>query len=100
MTGGYVEIIVLPSVCGFCEWKNENEQMTLLLHAMIEIVEYYKENGIYKYTYGASTDYNKIYRMRKEILHKFKDAFIIAFKGDSKMNVQEAIQEFKRNRKK
>ena len=63
-------------------------------------VEYYKENGIYKYTYGASTDYNKIYRMRKEILHKFKDAFIIAFKGDSKMNVQEAIQEFKRNRKK
>lgn len=63
-------------------------------------VDYYKENGIYKYTYGASTDYNKIYRMRKEILHKFKDAFIIAFKGDSKMNVQEAIQEFKRNRKK
>ena len=38
--------------------------------------------------------------MRKEILPKFKDAFIIAFKGDSKMNVQEAIQEFKRNRKK
>lgn len=63
-------------------------------------VDYYKENGIYKYTYGASTDYNKIYRMRKEILPKFKDAFIIAFKGDSKMNVQEAIQEFKRNRKK
>lgn len=63
-------------------------------------VDYYQENGIYKYTYGASTDYNKIYRMRKEILGKFKDAFIIAFKGDNKMNVQEAIQEFKRNRNK
>ena len=36
-------LTLLPSVCGFCEWKNENEQMTLLLHAMIEIVEYYKE---------------------------------------------------------
>ncbi len=56
---------------------------------------YYKENGVYKYTYGSTTDYNEAVRMKRKIDDKFKDAFIIAFKGDKKMNVQEAIQEFK-----
>lgn len=36
-------LTLLPASCGFCGWKKENEEMTLLLHAMIEIVEYYKE---------------------------------------------------------
>lgn len=62
-------------------------------------VAYYKEKGIYKYTYAESKDYNQIVRMRKNILPKFKDAFIIAFKNGEKMNVNEAIQEFKHNKK-
>lgn len=61
-------------------------------------VGYYQEKGIYKYTYGETTDYNKIVRMRREILPKFKDAFIIAFKNGEKMDVNEAIREFKKNR--
>ncbi|MDO4181692.1 MAG: N-acetylmuramoyl-L-alanine amidase [Bacteroidales bacterium] len=61
-------------------------------------VGYYQEKGIYKYTYGETTDYNKIVRMRREILPKFKDAFIIAFKNGEKMDVNEAIKEFKKNR--
>lgn len=61
-------------------------------------VSYYREKGIYKYTYGESTDYNKVLRKRREIANKFKDAFIIAFKGDRKVNVNEAIKEFKKNR--
>ena len=60
-------------------------------------VDYFKEGGMYKYTLGASKDYNEIYRMRKSILDKFPEAFIIAFKQGQKMNVQEAIREF-RNR--
>lgn len=63
-------------------------------------VECYEENGMYKYTYGASTDYNEIARKRKEILDKFPEAFIIAFKNGKKMNVVEAIREFKQNRNK
>lgn len=63
-------------------------------------VEYYVEGGLYKYTYGASTDYNEVYRTRKQILAKFKDAFIIAFRGNEKMNVQQAIKEFKQNKHK
>ena len=62
-------------------------------------VGYFQEGGLYKYTVGASADYNEIYRLRKEILGKFPEAFIIAFRQDQKMNVQEAVREF-RNRKK
>lgn len=61
-------------------------------------VNYYKENGIYKYTYGESTDYNKILRLKKTIITKFKDAFIIAFRNGEKMDVHKAIREFKNNR--
>ena len=63
-------------------------------------VESYREDNYYKYTYGASANYNEIYRLRKEILDKFPGAFIVAFKNGSKMNVNQAINEFKRNRNK
>lgn len=61
-------------------------------------VDYYEENGSFKYTCGASNNYNEIYRLRKQILDKFPDAFIIAFKGNDKMDVNEAIREFKQGR--
>lgn len=59
----------------------------------------YVENGVTKYTVGSSSDYNEIYRLRKSVLDKFPQAFIIAFRGGEKMNVQQAIREFKNNRK-
>lgn len=63
-------------------------------------VDYYKEKGIYKYTYGASGDYNKVLRTKRTITPQFKDAFIIAFRNGEKMNVNEAIAEFKKRRNK
>ena len=60
---------------------------------------YYKEGNLYKYTYGETTDYNEIVRMKKVIENKFKDAFIIAFKNGKKMNLQEAIKESKKQKK-
>ena len=65
-----------------------------------ENIECYEENDMYKYTCGSSADYNEIYRLRKELLDKFPEAFIIAFKNGKKMNVVEAIREFKQNRNK
>ena len=63
-------------------------------------VDYYKEKGIYKYTFGSDTDFNKVLRLkRSKVDRKFKDSFIIAFKNGKKMNVNQAIKEFKRNRK-
>lgn len=63
-------------------------------------VDYYKEKGLYKYTYGASTDYNKVLRNKRAITDKFKDAFIIAFRDGEKMNINVAIAEFKKKRNK
>lgn len=36
-------LCILPSSCGFCDWREKTEDTTLYLHAMIEVVEYYKE---------------------------------------------------------
>ena len=59
---------------------------------------FFQENGMYKYTIGASEDYNAINRLLKELLADFPEAFIIAFKNGSKMNVVEAVKEFKSNK--
>ena len=61
-------------------------------------VDSYEEGGLYKFTVGASTDYNEIYQLRKSLLDKFPQAFIIAFKDGQKTDVRKAIEEFK-NRK-
>ena len=61
--------------------------------------DYYQEGGLYKYTLGSSENYNEIYQLRKAQLANFPQAFIIAFKNGQKMNVQEAIQEFKRGKR-
>ena len=60
---------------------------------------YYREKGFYKYTYGESEDYNEIVRLKKQISSKFKDAFIIAFLDNEKINTQKAIEMFKKQTK-
>ncbi len=63
-------------------------------------VDHYKEGTTYKYTYGASSDYNKVQQTRRSVSSQFKDAFIVAFRGDTKMDVKEAIEIFKKQNKK
>ena len=58
-------------------------------------IDCYEEGGLYKFTVGASTDYNEIYQLRKSMLDKFPEAFIIAFKNGQKTDVRQAIAEFK-----
>lgn len=60
--------------------------------------EFYEEDNYRKYTYGASNNYNEIYRLRKQILEQFPECFIIAFKNGKKIDVNEGIREFKANR--
>ena len=57
---------------------------------------YYKEGGLYKYTVGSSTDYNEMYRLRKDLVKRFPQAFVIAFRDDQRMDINEAIREFKK----
>lgn len=59
----------------------------------------YKENGLYKYTYGETSDYNEILKLKKNIAKKFPKSFIIAFKSDKKIDTKSAIEEFKLSKK-
>lgn len=52
--------------------------------------EYYQEGKLYKYTYGNTSSYKEITQIRKNILSKFPEAFIIAFYKGKKVSVQEA----------
>jgi N-acetylmuramoyl-L-alanine amidase len=49
---------------------------------------YYIENNLYKYTYGESSDWNEISRIRKSLLKDFNDAFIIKFENGVKKIVK------------
>ena len=65
----------------------------------LEGCESFDDGALIRYTYGASTNYNEISRLRKSILDKFPDAFIIAFKEGKVVDVNEAIKEFLDNKK-
>lgn len=58
-------------------------------------VDFYREGALFKYTCGASSDYNEIYKLRKQLLERFPDAFIVAFVAGQKCNINEAIRAFK-----
>lgn len=60
--------------------------------------DYYEEASMLKYTYGSTTDYNEILRLKKQIADKFPDSFIIAFKDGQKIQLNDAITEWKKKR--
>ena len=66
----------------------------------LQNVDYYEDGGMYKYTVGSSADYQEIVKLRKELQDQFPQAFIVAFKGGKRCDVQQAIREYKQNRNK
>ena len=62
-------------------------------------VDCYQEGGLWKYTVGSSGNYAEIYQLRKQVLGKFPQAFIIAFRDGVKMDAGKAYQEYKNNTK-
>lgn len=89
-----VPIFKVQFLAGASKLKANSPQLKGLTGA-----ECYEENGMYKYTVGASPDYQEIYRLRKELLDRFPQAFIIAFKDGVRVDVNEAIREYKANKK-
>ena len=63
-------------------------------------VDFYREGALFKYTCGASPDYNEICKLRKQLLERFPDAFIVAFVAGQKCNINEAIRTFKAHKNK
>lgn len=49
-------------------------------------VDSFKEKGLYKYTYGETSDLNEIRALRRKVAKDFKDAFIIKFVDGKKVN--------------
>ncbi|MDR2120191.1 MAG: N-acetylmuramoyl-L-alanine amidase [Tannerella sp.] len=49
----------------------------------------YEENGLYKYTFGESTDYNAARQIQKKVSEDFKDAFIIRTRNGKRLKSNE-----------
>lgn len=48
-------------------------------------VDFFVEKGLYKYTYGETTSFDSIRKLRRQVAKDFKDAFIVAFKDGKKV---------------
>ena len=60
--------------------------------------DFYNEGGMVKYTIGSSANYNEMNNLRRELNSSFPGCFVIAFKNGSKMNINEAIREWRKTR--
>ena len=61
--------------------------------------KYYEEGGFYKYTVGETEDYDEIVQIRQRLVGNFPEAFIIAFRGNEKVDTRSAIREFRAKKK-
>jgi len=66
----------------------------------LEGCDSFSDGKLLRYTYGASTNYNEIRKQRTAILDKFPECFIIAMKDGKVVDVNEAIREFLKNKRK
>lgn len=57
-------------------------------------IDSYYDKGLYKYTYGATADYNEVLRVKRKVNEKFKDAFVVAFVSGERVDTQKAIAQF------
>ena len=55
-------------------------------------VNRYYENGLWKYTAGNETTLQSVKEILADVKKKYPDAFIIAFKGETKIPVSEAVK--------
>ena len=59
----------------------------------IENVEEIKIDGVYKYTVGCEQDMQKILQIQTEVRKKIPDAFVIAVKGNQRLDINVAKNE-------
>ena len=58
--------------------------------------EYYTEGGMVKYTIGESADFNEMNNLRRQLDPTFRGTFVIAFKDGHKMDINEALREWRK----
>lgn len=62
-------------------------------------VGYYQEGGVYKYTVGASANYNEMVRLRRNVAQRFPQAFVVAFENGQRTEINAAIAKFRSQKK-
>ena len=58
-------------------------------------VDVYLHNGVYKYTVGSDSDYDKIFELHKKVKLDYSDSFIVAFKNGERISLNQARSEQK-----
>lgn len=53
-------------------------------------ISYYKTSNVYKYTFGKTSSYTEAKELLKKALPKYKDSFIVAFKGEERISLATA----------
>lgn len=66
----------------------------------VQNVDVYVENDLFKYTVGATPDFEEISQLRKTVSEQFPQAFIIAFRDGEKIALAQAIREYKNAKQK
>ncbi len=59
----------------------------------LKYVEELHIDGVYKYLFGDEKTLSKIFRVRKQVRQKFKNAFIVAFKNGNPIPYKQAVKE-------
>ena len=56
----------------------------------LDNVDYYMDGNLYKYTYGATTDYAEANRLRRSVAADFPGTFVVAFLDGRRIDLNEA----------
>lgn len=59
--------------------------------------KYTKDGNYCKYTYGEESDYGKILALKKQVVAKFADCFVVAFLDGKQILVKDALRIIKEN---
>ena len=66
----------------------------------VDGIDYYQEDGYFKYIIGESADYNEIKALKTKLAPKFPESFIIAIKDGTKIQLADALKEYNEKYKK
>jgi N-acetylmuramoyl-L-alanine amidase len=59
----------------------------------LDKIDFYREHGLYKYTYGATNDLDEAREMRRYATQVgYRDAFLVAFLNGERIGISEAIK--------
>lgn len=74
------------------QFASSSKEKSLNKFKEIDDVRVYRHNGTYKYTSGNLTSFSEAINLQNQIrgLKKYSDAFIVAFKNEERINVDEA----------